>query len=37
MNQYSLSRVALELIGIYSGYMVEEVNGTESKHNRAYI
>lgn len=37
MNQYSLSRVALELIDIYSGYMVEEVNETKSKHNRAYI
>lgn len=37
MNHYSLSRVASELNGIYSGYMVEEVNETESKHNRAYI
>jgi glycosyltransferase EpsD len=37
IKQYSLNRVAKELIGIYSGYMAEEMNETKSKHNRAYI
>jgi glycosyltransferase EpsD len=37
MKQYSLTRVASELISLYSEYMVGEVNETKSKHNRAYI
>lgn len=37
MNQYSLTRVASELISLYSLYLVEEDHETKSKHNRAYI
>ncbi|MCQ6278902.1 glycosyltransferase family 4 protein [Bacillus sp. EB600] len=37
MKRYSYSKVLLELMGIYSRYMVEEINETNSKHNRAYL
>lgn len=37
MKSYSLSRVGSELIEIYASFMVEDVNETQSKYNRAYI
>jgi glycosyltransferase EpsD len=37
IKNYSYSKVLSELIVIYSRYMVEDINETSSKHNRAYI
>ncbi|MEH7416924.1 glycosyltransferase family 4 protein [Neobacillus drentensis] len=37
MKNYSISRVILELKDIYSVYMGEDTNETQSKYNRSYI
>lgn len=37
LKTYSLSQVGLELSDIYSHYMVGDLYGAKSKHNRAYI
>lgn len=37
LKTYSLSQVGSELSKIYSHYIVEDIHGTKSKHNRAYI
>jgi glycosyltransferase EpsD len=37
VKRYSLSKVRLEMIKIYSRYMAEDLNETKSKHRRAYI
>ncbi|MDF2903478.1 MAG: glycosyl transferase group 1 family protein [Bacillus sp. (in: firmicutes)] len=34
---FSLDQVGLELVKIYTSYMLEEMNETKSKYNRAYI
>ena len=37
LKTYSLSHVGSELSKIYSHYMVGDIDGAKSKHNRAYI
>ena len=37
LKTYSLSHVSSELSKIYSHYMVGDIHGAKSKHNRAYI